>query len=99
MTHHDLNADYPVKCFSGVTRMQSELTEAFDLVANKSHWKLPIKAKLATDTDPNIMEIRDAIVHFTGSVPTFSFGPSAVLVEAAGYYALGWHGSRIQFRP
>lgn len=86
MTHHDLNADYSVKCFSGVTRMQSELTKAFDLVANKENWKLPVKAVLLTETSPDIMAIRDAVIHFTGSVPTFTFGKTKVLVKATGYY-------------
>ena len=87
----NLNEDYKVTCYSGAARMQSELTAAFNLVANKSNWKLPVHTWLSS-YKLDVVEISDAIVHFTGSVPkvTFgpvTFGPAGVLFEAKGYYA------------
>lgn len=75
--------DYSVKCFGGATRMQSELTAAFNLVADKANWKNPVDALI----DPAQREIvSDAVVHFTGSVPTFSPAGDKLRVKADGYY-------------
>ena len=81
----NLNDDYKVTCYSGAVRWQSELAAAFNLVANKENWKLPVHAWL-TSHNLNICEVSDAIVHFTGSVPELSFGPGTVLFKAKGYY-------------
>lgn len=91
-----MNADYEVKCYSGTVRKQSELAKAFDLVADKTNWKLPIKAIVSGDGIDREL-ISDAVVHFTGSVPEFYFwnggkslrGDYTVFAEvtAAGYYA------------
>lgn len=61
----------------------------FELVCNKTNWKLPINAELKVDSP----ELRDAItksvIHYTGSIPTFERreGTCTLVVKAAGYYA------------
>jgi len=84
VTTIDLDQDYSVPCYSGATRMQSELTAAFNLVADKTNWKYPVNALVSMSADLGL--ISDAVVHFTGSVPTMSFLPMAVAVRADGYY-------------
>ena len=80
------NVDYPVRCTSGKTRLQSELKAAFDLVAPKPNWKMPIAATIYATTEKSL--VSDAIIHFTGSVPTFaSQSGKRYRVKAAGYYA------------
>lgn len=82
----DLNQDYQVTCHSGATRMQSELSAAFNLVAPKDNWKMPVDALLERGYDEKL--ICDAVIHFTGSVPTFIKARSGrARVQAAGYYA------------
>ena len=64
------------------------LRAAFTSVANPENWKLPINAIVPVET--NREEMTEAVIFFTGSVPTFSpFGPQKgmVHVAAAGYYA------------
>lgn len=34
-----MRTDYEVKCYTGATRMQSELDAAFNLVAPRDNWK------------------------------------------------------------
>jgi len=80
-----MNDDYAVRCNSGATRMQSELSAAFDLVAPKSHWKNPIDTELRGPVDIEL--IADAVIHFTGSVPVFRTRGKTTFVNAAGYYA------------
>lgn len=85
----ELSADYPVSTYTGApgeTRMQSELADAFNLVANKENWKLPIDVTLDM-ADVNIRLIVDAVVHFTGSVPSFTYIENRIHIRAAGYYA------------
>lgn len=81
-----MDKDYDVKCKSGATRKQSELLAAFNLVANKDHWKNPITTTLLQrEVDEKLLT--DAIIHFTGSVPTFSsMAGGRVLIKANGYY-------------
>jgi hypothetical protein len=77
-------ADYAVPCYGGKTRMQSELQAAFTLVADRAHWKNPVSAQVR-NIDVDL--IRDAVVHFTGSVPWFrDIGDGSIMVTAAGYY-------------
>jgi hypothetical protein len=62
------------------------LSAAFDLVKDKSNWKMPINAKVpATE---NIDLIESAIVHFTSSIPSISIvsGGKFFRIKAAGYY-------------
>jgi hypothetical protein len=64
---------------------QEQLKEAFDKVCSKEHWKLPID----TTIDHNDMDlVQYSIVHFTGSVPTFTpiMGTKLMRVQACGYY-------------
>lgn len=64
---------------------QEQLKEAFDTVCSKQHWKLPIDTTIE-NADLNLIEY--AIIHFTGSVPTFTpiMGTAVVRVQADGYY-------------
>lgn len=63
----------------------SELRVAFDKVQNKDHWKNPIDAVILTK-DIKITEA--AIIHYTGSVPTFTrVDGNNTRVKAAGYFA------------
>jgi hypothetical protein len=84
------NDDYAVRCCSGATRMQSELSRAFNLIAPRPNWKAAIDVTIYRDTNCAIDEalISDACFHFTGSVPTFSYAKAfLVRIRAAGYYA------------
>lgn len=71
-----------------------ELSTAFDIVAPKDHWKNPIDATIEVDFNTADL-IREAVVFFTGSVPTFEVietvkdrgdGKGKYRVTAAGYY-------------
>ena len=63
----------------------SELREAFDKVQDKVHWKNPVDAVILTK---NIKITEAAIIHYTGSVPTFiRIDGNNTRVRAAGYYA------------
>lgn len=74
-----------------VTR--GELSAAFDRVANRDNWKDRIDVVVDVANDVELATIREAVVFFTGSVPTFEPRPGAGLpgcryrVRAAGYYA------------
>jgi hypothetical protein len=71
-----------------VTR--GDLSDAFDHVADKSNWKLPVRATIDT-RKVSLEMVKEAVVFFTGSVPTFSQlgrdGQPFFQVRAAGYYA------------
>lgn len=72
-----------------VTR--GELSKAFDRVTNTSNWKMPIDAVVDLN-DREMATIREAVVFFTGSMPTFEARAGATLprcryrVRADGYY-------------
>jgi hypothetical protein len=51
-----------------MTFTQAELEEGFNLVQPKTHWKDRIHTSIKEDEIPLVTE---AIIHFTGSVPTF----------------------------
>ena len=86
-----LNANYTVPGHSGTPRTQHELARAFEEVAPKPNWKAAIDCKLPRGAhlpwfDESL--ISDAVVHFTGAVPTFSYAEAHVVrVRAPGYYA------------
>lgn len=68
---------------------EEALKEAFELVAPKPNWKLPIDATL-----PSITSIKKrnliafAVMFFTGSTATWSKTPGGkIRVTAPGYYA------------
>jgi hypothetical protein len=68
---------------------QARLDAAFAKVRPADHWKNPIRATLPKGTTPEQLdEIREAVIHFTGSVPEFEpLADGRVRVEAAGYFA------------
>lgn len=67
---------------------QKQLSDAFDLVKDKSNWKMPINKVIEAD-DKTQRRIVEAVQHFCGSMceiyPTKKSGH--VRVVAAGYYA------------
>jgi hypothetical protein len=65
-----------------VTR--GELSEAFKLVAPAGNWKMPIDKTVAADLDRAM--ITEAVIFFTGSVPTFEPVLNGYRVRADGYY-------------
>jgi hypothetical protein len=77
--------DYPVTCYSGASRLQSELLLAFNLVAPAGNWKLAIDDGVDASVDSALL--RDAVVHFTGSIPAIESTGVTKRVTAAGYYA------------
>jgi hypothetical protein len=72
-----------------VTR--GELSLAFARVQNRTNWKLAVDATVTLATNREILVLREAVIFFTGSVPTFSvvISPDGLRyrVQAAGYYA------------
>ena len=64
---------------------QQQLHDAFTKVQDKQHWKNPIDA-LVEKKDIDI--VTEAIIHFTGSIPTFQpkKGSGKYRVQAAGYF-------------
>ena len=70
---------------------QEQLTTAFNRVSNKTNWKLPIKCTVEFNGDEDMKLLSCAIVHFTGSVPSFNIyqlksGKKKVKINAVGYY-------------
>jgi len=71
---------------TGTPWSRAELKAAFDLVANRSHWKNPIRRTVPAGTDLEL--VREAVIFYTGSVPEFSTKPDgSTLVVAIGYFA------------
>lgn len=67
-----------------------QLTDAFELVQNKEHWKLPIDTVLPTGvTLAQVELIEAAIVYFTGGGSTVRrfHATGQIRVTAPGYYA------------
>lgn len=77
---------------------RGELDEAFKKVQPKDNWKNPINAEVVVEGDEEIAMIREAVIFFTGSVPSFKAlrpvrpirgkdgGAMLYKVVAAGYY-------------
>lgn len=64
-----------------------DLSEAFDEVKNEENWKYPIDTVIPKKSLPYKEDIyREAIVYFTGSVPTFTKIGEFVRIRADGYY-------------
>jgi hypothetical protein len=66
----------------------------FSLVEDKANWKNKIDKCIELKAGSDLHEaLKDAVIHFTGSVPTFTFFPTGHLlggyarIQAAGYYA------------
>jgi hypothetical protein len=64
------------------------LSPAFDRVANKENWKFAIDAVIdIADMDEQLV-IHEAVIFYTGSVPTFThLTGHSFRVRARGYYA------------
>lgn len=78
--------DYEVQGCSGRIYKQSALARAFRMVEDHQNWKNPIDALVGLGSDEQL--IRDAVIHFTGSVPEIKrIRGGAIQVRAAGYYA------------
>jgi hypothetical protein len=71
-----------------VTR--GELSLAFARVRNPKNWKFAIDATVTLATDREILTLREAVIFFTGSVPSITvvIGQDGLRyrVQAAGYY-------------
>jgi len=69
------------------------LSKAFRRVEDRAHWKNPVNAVVDVANDYDRALLHEAIVFFTGSLPTFTVVPGGTLpgcryrVTAAGYYA------------
>lgn len=63
-----------------------ELKAAFELVENKTNWKLPIDTTIESK---QVDVVRDAVPFFTGSIAHFTpiMGTDKVRVQASGYYS------------
>ena len=73
---------------TGTPYSRQTLERAFRLVENPWNWKGRIYAHVEADRDQREV-IRQAVIFFTGSVPTFRrISGYTYLVEAAGYYAV-----------
>lgn len=70
---------------------QARLQKAFEKVSPSDNWKNPINATVLGQTEAELREIGEAVIHFTGSVPVITMlktkgGVSNHRVTAAGYY-------------
>lgn len=68
------------------------LLKAFARVENRQNWKLAIDAVVDVANDRDLLTLREAVVFFTGSIPTFTPVGGALpgcryRVTAIGYYA------------
>lgn len=80
-----------VVCVGGRGVTRRELTAAFNRVAPRDNWKLPIDVTIDTTPEERLM-IAEAITFFTGSVAKFEprgeLAPlSPFRITAPGYYA------------
>ncbi len=65
-----------------------KLAAVFDEVKNQKHWKLPINKVISTPSTERRALIEEAVIYFTGSVPSFTaIRGGKVRVQADGYYA------------
>jgi len=66
---------------------QEQLLAAFNKVANKTNWKLPIDKKVSLSSVDEVDLVVEAIIHFTGSVPSYDQLDGDVYhFQAQGYY-------------
>jgi hypothetical protein len=89
-----MDNDYIAACISGRAVRLSELRAVFNLVADKNNWKNPIDSTVVLGGDLTKALVHEAIVFFTGSVPTFrkisdasAAYKSWYRVTAPGYYS------------
>lgn len=65
-----------------------QMRQAFEQVQNPKGWKFPINKVVDNPGQKNLACLTEAIIFFTGSVPTISeVGIGRVRIRAAGYYA------------
>jgi hypothetical protein len=79
--------------------MQARMQKAFNLVVNKEHWKLAVKAEVTStqleEAGLTIEEVVYSVGYFTGTPATSKllytspsmYGTKFYLVTAPGYYA------------
>ena len=79
----------PMIAETGTPYTKALLTAAFELVEDKANWKNPIDAKVFVYTDAEWLApiMREAVVFFTGSVPTTEMDGDYMTVKADGYFA------------
>ena len=67
---------------------QQELSAAFQRVQNRRNWKNRVNAVITIENDEEMRLITHAVIHFTGSVPSFVEvdGKQRYRVTADGYY-------------
>lgn len=87
MNHQEIINELNNEFINEYQKTRGQLESSFDKVKNPQNWKLPIDSVCEMK---DIADIKEAIIFFTGSVPTFK--PCAHLtgkytVKAAGYYA------------
>jgi len=76
----------------GLEFTRRELSDLFDTVAPQTNWKQRIDTTVTRDlSDSRLVGLREAIIFYTGSVPTISLsfrddGTTAYRVQADGYY-------------
>lgn len=82
-----------VATVNGKSVTRGDLTIAFNAVADKANWKMPIDARVDLDAYTLAM-VAEAVTFFTGSVAKFerltgstTGGIAKYRVTAAGYYA------------
>ena len=64
-----------------------ELADAFDGVKHPTYWKYPINARVRIKNEEGRRIIEEAIIWYTGSVPTFADqDDGTTMVLASGYY-------------
>ena len=86
-------SDYPATVIDGREIMKSELDEAFDMVRNPEHWKLPIKTTIEWPGTSTLKVILEAVEYFTATEAkafpeVFTLGAQEyVTITADGYYA------------
>lgn len=78
--------DAEVKAWAAQQTLLQPIREAyFNLVAPTTHWKDRIDAVVPNGI--SLDTIKDAVVHFTGTVPTFTPVAAGYRVQAIGYRA------------
>lgn len=84
---YNYERDEIVTTCNGDRYSQAELRAAFSLVENVDNWKMPIDAWIHASLYPIV---REAVIHFTGSVPS---------IHEIESTAPGSNGQRISIGP
>lgn len=75
-----------VAAADGFDYTRAELSAYFDMVKNDEHWKNPIDKIVRIKDFRTKVGIREAVVFYTGSTPSFTPTAGHFRVTAAGYY-------------